>query len=298
MKIAITGGAGFIGRACADEIHRAGHEVVLLGRRKQSVFAPDGSQYAFAECDVNNLDDLTRCLAGVDAVVHCVGIILEPKGVTFESVVAEGTKKLVAACQNAGVKQIVYISALGTRPNAISRYHQTKWIAEEAIRSSGLHYAILRPSIVYGRGDKFINTFIKMPVLVLPGGGKGLFQPVFVKDLAKMAALAVDGSAKDQTVDAGGPAILTYREMMQTALKLKGKKKIEVPLPMWFMGLLATIHDPFQKIYPPLALLTKDQYKMMLEPNAGDIDQTRSAFPELKLHTLTEGLGTYLKSGI
>jgi NADH dehydrogenase len=250
----------------------------------------------FAPGDVTSPETLPAALEGVDAVIHCVGIIIEPRGITFESVVRDGTRNLVEACRKSGVKRIVYISALGTRPNASSRYHQTKWAAEELIRKSEIPFTILRPSIVYGPKDQFLNRFLKMPFIVLPGGGKALFQPTYVKDLAHIVCEAVDNPAlQNQTLDTGGPEKMTYREVMKTAVEAAGKRKPMISLPMGFMKLIATIHDPFQRIYPPLALLTKDQYLMMQEDNAGDNSALHKALPELKLYTFREGLEEYIR---
>ena len=238
---------------------------------------------------------LPHALKDVDTVVHCVGIILEPKGISFETVVQAGTANLVDACQTAHINQIIYISALGTRKNAVSRYHQTKWAAEETIRQSGIDYTILRPSTVYGNGDHFLNWFLKLPVIPLPGGGKTLFEPTFVKDLAEMVRLCLSSeAAKNQTFDAGGPDRTTYKQMIQTTLRVANKRKMMPTAPMFIMKLLSIIHDPFQKIYLPLALFTKDQYLMLQEDNIGDNSQLMKAFPELKLHGFEEGLRTYL----
>jgi uncharacterized protein YbjT (DUF2867 family) len=297
MRVLVTGGTGFIGEECALELQKAGHTVRILARSKQAEAELTARGMELALGDVTAPETLPAALEGVDAVVHCVGIIIEPPGITFESVVRDGTQNLVEACRKSGVKRIVYISALGTRPNAASRYHQTKWAAEELIRKSGIPYTILRPSIVYGPKDQFLNRFLKMPFIALPGGGKAMFQPTYVKDLARIVCEAVGNPAlENQTLDTGGPAKMTYCEMMQTALEAAGKRKPMIPLPMAFMKLIAAIHDPFQRIYPPLALLTNDQYIMMQEDNSGDNSALEKALPELKLHTFREGLGEYIKA--
>ncbi len=295
MNVLVTGGSGFIGKECAAALKEAGHTVRILARSVAMLQKMQNCGYETAAGDVSNPSTLTNALNGIDAVVHCVGIILEPKGITFESVVVEGTRNLVDACKSAGVKKIVYISALGTRANAVSRYHKTKWQAEEMVRSCGIDFTILRPSVVYGKEDKFLNTFMKMPIMALPGGGKGLFQPTYVKDLAQMTVLSlVTPEASNKTLDAGGPETFTYKDMMQTALKVKGVSRMSVPLPMWFMKILSVVHDPFQRIYLPLALFTKDQYLMMQEDNAGDSSELKRVFPGMKMHVFVDGLGEYL----
>jgi uncharacterized protein YbjT (DUF2867 family) len=296
MRVLVTGGTGFIGEECALALQKAGHTARILARSKRAETEITTRGMEFAHGDVTSPESLPAALTGIDAVVHCVGIIIEPRGITFESVVRDGTKNLVEACRKAGVKRIVYISALGTRPNAASRYHQTKWAAEELIRKSGIPYTILRPSIVYGPKDQFLNRFLKMLFVVLPGGGKALFQPTYVKDLARIVCEAVDNPAlQNQTLDTGGPDKMTYKEMMKTAVEAAGKRKPTISLPMAFLKLIAATHDPFQRIYPPLALLTKDQYIMMQEDNAGDNSALNKALPGLKQHTFQEGLEEYIR---
>src|SRR5207237_1119041 len=107
------------------------------------------------------------------AVIHLVGIISKVGRNTFENVHTQGTQNIVTSAREAGIKRFVHMSALGSRANAVSRYHQSKWAAEEAVRRSGLDYTIFRPSIIYGPKDHFVNLFDKMarfsPVLPVMG---------------------------------------------------------------------------------------------------------------------------------
>ncbi len=295
MKILVTGGTGFVGSHTVKKLVEAGHSVRVLARSERSVSKLNLNGVELASGDVTTSDSLPPALNGIEAVIHCVGIIVEPRGVTFEKVVAEGTLSLVNAAVEAHVSHFIYISALGTRPGAAARYHQTKWEAEETIRKSGLAYTILRPSIIFGPEDRFINFFLKFPVIVLPGGGRGRFQPIFVDDLARIVLLSLTTpESRNATLDAGGPQQLTYREMMTIALKVSNQRKPMAPAPMAFMKLLAILHDPFQRIYLPLALFTHEQYLMMQEDNVGDNALLLKTFPNLQLTTLEEGLRTYL----
>jgi uncharacterized protein YbjT (DUF2867 family) len=289
MNVLVTGGRGFIGRNCVEALKGEDHAVRALSHAE-----PAAEEIAHG--DVRNPSSLAQALNDIDAVVHCVGIIIERRGITFESLVRDGTRNLVEACKQAGVKYIVFISALGTRPDAAARYHRTKWEAEEAIRTSGIAYTIFRPSVVYGRGDGFVSKFMRMPFVPLPGGGKSRFQPIFVKDLAVCVAESLKNpAAQNKTFDAGGPEKLTFKELMMTVLSVAKKKKHMISIPMPIMKVLAVIQNPFQKIYPRLALFTKDQYKLLQEDNVGDNSALIQAFPEVRLHSLREGLGTYLK---
>ena len=290
MNVLVTGGHGFIGRHCVEALKSEGHNVRVLSRSE-----PASEEVAHG--DVGDPASLDSALRGIDAVVHCVGIIIEPRGVTFESVVRGGTRNLVDTCKKSGVRHIIFISAMGTRPDAPSRYHRTKWEAEEAIRNSGISYTIFQPSVVFGSGDGFINKFLNMPFVPLPAGGIARFQPIFVKDLAHLVSKSLSNTAaQNKTLDAGGPDQMSFKELMSTVLHLTGRKKPMIPLPMWFMKFLAAIHDPFQKIYPPLALFTIEQYKMLQEDNVGDNSELHIVFPNVRLHSLAEGLRSYAGS--
>ena len=296
MKVLVTGGTGFVGSHTVRRLVEGGHSVRVLARSERSVAKLNVEGIEYASGDLTIPESLPPALDGVEAIVHCVGIIIEPAGVTFEKVVTKGTRSLVKAGVAHGVSQFTYISALGTRPGAPARYHQTKWAAEEAIRESGIAYTILRPSIVFGPEDKFINFFLKFPVIVLPGGGGGRFQPIFVDDLARIVQLSITTpEARNTILDVGGPQQMTYREMMAVALKVSGIRRPMFPAPMAFMKMLAVLHDPFQRIYLPLALFTHEQYIMMQEDNIGDNGPLLKAFPQLQLTMLEEGLRTYLE---
>jgi len=181
MRVLITGATGFVGRAVCEAVVREGHSVrgMARGSRSQALETPDAGMDWFRG-SVLSPDDLRRALQGCDAVIHLVGIIGEIGDQTFERVHQEGTLRVVEAALSSGVRRMIHMSALGTRPAAVSRYHQTKWAAEEAVRGSGLDWTVFRPSVIYGPGDGFVNLFARMsrwsPVLPVIGRGTALLQ--------------------------------------------------------------------------------------------------------------------------
>src|SRR5258706_6354744 len=191
MNVFITGGTGFVGREIVRRLYAHGDSVRLLVRNPLSPTVRQLVPHYAHELktgDVQDAETLRAAIEGCDAVIHLVGIIREVGTQTFENVHARGTQNVIAAAQRAGVKRFVYMSALGTRANAVSRYHQTKWAAEEIVRGSGLDWTIFRPSIIYGPGDNFVNLFANLsrfsPVVPLVGGGRSKFQPVSVENVA------------------------------------------------------------------------------------------------------------------
>src|SRR5512140_805561 len=153
MNVFITGATGFVGREIVRQVRAAGHSISVLAR-------DTGSQSALklrSEFGVNiragdilDEDSLSEALTGADAAIHLVGIIAEVGDKTFERVHVAGTLNTLGVARRQGIKRFVHMSALGSRPGAVSRYHQSKWAAEEAVRSSGLAFTIFRPSLIYG----------------------------------------------------------------------------------------------------------------------------------------------------
>src|SRR5690348_4575534 len=145
MKVFVTGATGFVGGAIVQQLQQEGHSVRMLVRNKSlgETRAPTGADIHIG--NVLDAESLRGALKGTDAVIHLVGIISEVGQSTFENIHVRGTGNVVAAAKGQGIKRFLHMSALGTRANAVSRYHKTKWEAEEIVRCSGLEYTIFRP---------------------------------------------------------------------------------------------------------------------------------------------------------
>jgi NADH dehydrogenase len=228
-------------------------------------------------------------MSGCDAAIHLVGIIMERprKGVTFERMHFEATRAMVDAAKRNNVRRYVQMSALGTRPDAASRYHQTKWKAEEYVRGGGLDWTIFRPALIHGPGG-----FMKMeagwarkaspPFVVMPYFGKGLFglggagllQPVYVKDVASAFVDAIDTPASlRKTYDLAGPERFTWPQLHQAAAEeIVGKRRLTAPIPVWFAKLLAGVG------LGPMLDFSRDQIVMSQEDNTGDPGPFQSDF--------------------
>jgi len=201
---------------------------------------------------------------------------------------------VVDATRQAGIERYLHMSALGTRPRAASRYHQTKWAAEEIVRQSGLAWTIFRPSLIYGPGDQSLRVLAglvrRLPVVPVLGAGTGKIQPVALPVVAAAFARAARNDASiGQTYDLCGPAALTWNELydeLQTALGVR-KPKLHLPLAVarWqavvFEKLLA--HPPF----------TRDQLAMTAEDNIGDPGPAARDLL-LEQESLAAGLRRYL----
>ena len=303
MRVLVTGGTGFVGREIVRHLCAAGHSVVLLVRHPGSPVVKElESSYGLESRagDVLQLDSLALALKGVDAVVHLVGIISEVGRATFHNVHVRGTENILAAAQAEGVPKIVHMSALGSRPSAVSRYHQTKWAAEEAVRGSGLRWTIFRPSLIYGLGDGFVNLFAQLsrfsPVLPVLGRPEAVFEPVAVQLVAKAFAEALTlPQCFRQVYDLCSPEALTLGQMLDAILEVVGRRRLKVRIPDG----VASLQARFLQWFFPCVLgkpapLNLDQLMMLNEGNVGDCRPADQLFG-LEHLPFKQGIAAYLK---
>jgi len=159
MRIAITGGTGFIGRHLAGALTASGHEVILIARgrddRDRSVLNLPGVR--FFSSDLSSVSELTRAFAACGAVAHCAGINREIGAQTYQQVPVQATRNVVEAARLAGVGKVLLMSFLRARPECGSGYHESKWAAEEIVRESRMDYTIVKAGVIYGRGDHMLD---------------------------------------------------------------------------------------------------------------------------------------------
>ena len=270
MKIFIAGGTGFVGGHLLDELLRHGHQLQLLVHKRSLKYAHDIEQI---EGDVTSLESFADAVSGCGAVINLVGIIREfpARCVTFERLHVQATVNLLAASSQAGVRRYLQMSALGTRPDACSRYHATKFRAEELVRSSGLDYTILCPSLIYGPKDAFINMLagqLRMaPVVPVIGSGAYRLQPIHAADVARCFALALElPETIGQSYELCGNERLSYLELLDAVASAMGRSapfKVHLPL-----GLMRTIIPVLQQV--PQFPITMDQLQMLIEENICD----------------------------
>ena len=296
MKIAITGGTGFVGAHLAAQLAGEGHEIVIVSRGERRM--QDGTNFEHVVSSLAGSKVLAEAFAGCDAVAHCAGINRELGTQTFQRVHVEGTRNVVKAAQEAQVKKILLMSFLRARPNCDSPYHDSKWAAEEIVRDSGLDYTIIRAGMIYGRGDHMLDhlshALYTFPFFALVGFKEKGIRPLAIEDLvAVLRAALIEKRLSHSTVALTGPEELYLSEAIRRVARVVGKKIPMLPAPVWFHELLARLWELTMKV--PLAAraqvrilsegvvapaLTCDSLPADLSPGLGFTDeQIRKGLP-------------------
>lgn len=275
-RVFVTGATGFVGRPVVRALLARGFLVRCLVRPGSEASLRGFEAIDRVPGDVLEPQSLVPSVEGCAAIVHLVGIIREhpARGITFERLHLRASTNMLAVAREAGVKRFVQMSAMGTREGARSRYHQTKWAAEEAVRASGLDWTILRPSIIFGRGDGFVSVLAglirRSPLVPVLGKGGNRLQPIAVEHVAEgIARILRTPTAVGATYEAGGPRAYTVDEIIDLiarALHKERVRKVYVPLaPVKAVTRVAQA-IPF---YP----LTMDQLAMLEEDHAADVSR-------------------------
>jgi NADH dehydrogenase len=295
--ILVTGGTGFVGGHLIRRLRKAGLAVRALARNPDKAQTLKELGVEVVSGDISDRPSLEAAAAGAERIVHLVGIIQDGPGFTFESVHVEGTRNLLHAAKKAGVRHFFYQSALGTRPGARSRYHKTKWEAEELVRQSGIPFTILRPSLIYGPGDQFtirLSEAIRLsPVLPVIGSGKSKIQPIFIDDVVACIELSVTGDCYlNEMYEIGGPGQLTYEEVTRAIADVLGVRRPVVHMPLFFVRPMARVMETVLS-RPPL---TTEQLIMLQEDNVCSLRDIRDAFG-VEPVPFREGLKRFLGKG-
>ena len=231
-RVAVTGSFGFTGRAITERLLAAGRDVVTLTRRS-GAGDPLASRITVHSIDTTRPDELRANLAGVDTLFNTYWLRFPRNGETFEGVLAQSAVVLGAA-REAGVRRVVHVSVVNATPDAETPYVRAKAALESVVRHSGLEWAVVRPTLLYGPGDILINNLAwalrRLPIYGMPGFGRYTVQPVHVDDLARICLEAAEGEA-GLVVDAAGPETLQYRELVELVRSAVGSRSVVLPMP-------------------------------------------------------------------
>ena len=275
--VTIYGGSGFVGRYIARRMAKAGWRVrVAVRNPNEALFVKPYGVVGQVEpilCNIRDDASVRAALTGADAVVNCVGILVEAGKNRFDAVQAEGPERIARLAAENGVGQMVHISAIGADMNSDSEYAASKGEGEAGVLKHMPNAVILRPSIIFGPEDDFFNRFAGMtrmgPILpVVSADSK--FQPVYVDDVAQAAALAVMGKADGGVYELGGPEVDTFRGLMQRMLAVVHRRRLILNMPVWIARIMATSFDLLQAVtlgLIPNGMLTRDQLKNLANDN-------------------------------
>jgi NADH dehydrogenase len=283
MVVLVTGATGFLGRRVVQALLEQHHQVRCLVHNpgRERMF-PDGS----VEVHFGSVLDphaLAAAFYGLEAVVHLVGIIGQRAGATFDQVNRQGVANVVAAAKGVGVKHFLHVSAIGSAIGATNNpsypYLHSKWQGEQQVVNSGLPYTILRPSVMFGPGDEFLNTLAALarvfPLVPVVGSGRNRFQPIAVEDVARCLVLALGrDDLRGKTIEIGGSQQLSYNDLMGIMARTLGRRRLYVHIPVWPMSLAVGVLQRVQ----PRPPVTGEQLRMLPIPNVAQADTVQEVF--------------------
>ena len=298
--VLVAGGTGFVGSAIAKELRRRGHRVIVISSRGESARGSLPDDVEIRTADVRDPDATATAVHGADALVIALAFRNSPmesrrRGQTFMTVDAAGTEHLVAAARAAGIERLVYLSGAGAAPDANRHWFRAKWRAEEAVRASGIDATIIRPTWIYGPGDVSLNRFVgfarTLPMVPMTNLGRQLLAPVFIDDIARLAADSlVDPAAANQVFEIGGPETMTMGRIIATAIRQAGLPRLILPGPTPLVKAAA-----WPLTFLPQPPLTPDAVDFINQPATVDNGPLLAAMPR-RLTPFEEGLATYLGS--
>jgi len=270
-KILILGGTGFVGRHLCEKLAALSWRATVVTRRREN--ASHLQTLPMVDIAVLNQPDgpaLNALLAEHDAVVNLVAI-LHGSEAAFDKTHVQRPLALAQACAAVGQRRIVHISSLGASLDAPSMYQRSKARGEQVLRESGLDLTILRPSVIFGAEDKFLNTFARLQQLfpVIPlAGSTARFQPVWVEDVATALVRCLqDRQTIGQTYEACGPEVFTLKELVQLAGRYSGINHGEGRPVFGLPELLGRLQARLMELAPGEPLMSRDNLDAMKSDN-------------------------------
>ena len=270
-RVLVLGGSGFVGRQVCEQLARLGWRITVPTRRAVHAAAVQSLPgLTVLEASVHNEADLARLMPGHDAVVNLVAV-LHGDQARFEQVHVDLPAKIARAMKKAGVQRLVQVSALGADAQGPSMYQRSKAQGETVLHGAGLQLTVLRPSVIFGAEDKFLNLFADLQAIApfMPlAGSKTRFQPVWVGDVARAVVTCLQKpDTIGQTYELCGPDVLTLGELVQRAGQWAGvnhgRGRPVIGLPMWMGWLQAAAME----LAPGEPLMSRDNLASMKVDN-------------------------------
>ncbi|MEO8971447.1 MAG: NAD(P)H-binding protein [Ktedonobacteraceae bacterium] len=282
--ILITGATGYIGRHLVARLVAQGERPSCLVRdTKRAATMLPADKVELIQGDTITFASLTAAVQGIETIVHAAFITADHKqsaGNHYEETNVEGTRNVIQAAKDAGVRRIIEVSGLGTRPDKPGTYMEGRYLAEKMLKESGLDWTIIQPSVLFGKDAPFIKGLADLirsaPVVPLLGGGKILFQPIYVEDVVTVILNVLEEPArtKNKTYTIGGPAYLTFTQVIDALLHTMHKTRMKVPAPMTLVGVGAAVMEAVL----PKPPLTKAAMTLFTFDNTTDLNSVERDF--------------------
>ncbi len=280
MTVLVTGPTGFLGRRVVQKLLDHSYQVRCLVHRpgRERIFPPGSVDVYYG--DVGDVDALASACRGVEQVIHLVAIIRESRDATFDRVNRAGVEKVVAAAKAGGsVRQFIQVSAVSAVNNPAFPYLHSKWLGEQAVINSGLPYTIIRPSVIFGEGDEFLNALAALvrlfPLVPVVARGRNRLQPIAVEDVAQCIALSLSRhDLQGHTLDLGGPEQLSYNEIVGIVARAMGKRRLRAHVPLWMMWPGVAL---LQKV-TPRPPITTEMLRMLRVRNVAELGMVENTF--------------------
>lgn len=259
--ILISGATGYIGRHLVARLLQQGERPRCLVRdlKRAGQILP-GAQVDLVQGDTTQSGTLRLAMQGVDTVIHTAFITADHKqsaGNHYDTTNVEGTANVVKAAKSAGVSRIIAVSGLGTKPDKPGSYMQGRYLAEQMIKESGMTWTIIQPSVLFGKGAPFIKGLTDLirtsPVVPLIGGGKIMFQPIYVEDVVSVIVEVLNEPERyaNKTFTIGGPEYYSFTDIVTMLSHAMHKKRIMAPAPRQLVGVGAAVMEAVLP-HPPL----------------------------------------------
>ena len=269
--VTVFGGSGFLGRRIVERLAAAGNHVRVAVRHPDRASFPrqtdrDG-RIELVRADVWDEATVAPAVAGAGSAINTVGHYVEKSGATFDDIHGRGALHVARQAKRAGAERLIHISGLGADPESESPYVRARGIGERLVKDAFDDVTILRPSVIFGPGDAFLNRLAALaqqsPVLPLFGRGRTRLQPVFAGDVAEACEKALaDPSARGGVYELGGPQVYAYRELVRLVVDGIGRRTVLLPVPFLVWDVLAAA-----AALHPAPPLTRDQVTLMKRDN-------------------------------
>lgn len=291
MLVTVFGGTGFLGSRVTRQLLGNGHSVRVAVRRPDRLrpLGPHEAMLSAVEADIRDTVSVENAVDGARAVINAVSLYVEKGDATFDAIHVKGAANVASAVRRIGADRLIHVSGVGADVKSPSLYIRKRGEGERAVREALPFADILRPCVMFGRDDSFINRIVglarTLPIIPLFGNGRTRLQPVHVVDVARAAASCLDSETRAPEIyELGGPDIRDYRELIEAVMRSIGRRRWLVPVPFAIWDSIAAAANMLPE--PPLtegqvALLKRDNIASPDHPGLSALGVTpvgRAAF--------------------